>query len=120
MTTPQAAATNGAAAIDPAQIDAGELARNMAAATDEQLGELMAGPMRGQILGEIFRRMAAHFRADGARDIEAVIHWRIGGREDRGRPRRSGRSSSSAGASRSAPSAARSWRPCCCWPPAPR
>ena len=79
-----AAAANGAADIDPTQIDANELAQNMAQATDEQLAELMAGPMRGQILGEIFRRMAEHFRADAARDTDAVIHWEIGGREDGG------------------------------------
>ena len=77
-----AAATNGAAEIDPTQIDANELAQNMAQATDEQLAELMAGPMRGQILSEIFRRMSEHFRADAARDADAVIHWEIGGRED--------------------------------------
>ena len=77
-----AAATNGAGEIDPTQIDANELAQNMAQATDEQLGELMAGPMRGQILSEIFRRMSEHFRADAARDTDAVIHWRIGGRPD--------------------------------------
>jgi putative sterol carrier protein len=78
----EAASTNGAADIDPSQIDANELARNMAQATDAQLTELMASPMRGQILAEIFRRMAEHFRADSARDTDAVIHWRIGGRED--------------------------------------
>ncbi len=39
----------------------------MGQATDEQLGELMAGELRGQILAEIFRRMSAHFRADSAR-----------------------------------------------------
>ena len=36
-------------------------------------------PARDQILGEIFRRMSEHFRADAAGDTEAVIHWRIGG-----------------------------------------
>jgi putative sterol carrier protein len=80
----EAATANGATAIDPSQIDANELAKNMASATDEQLGALMTGPMRGQILGEIFRRMSAHFRADPARDTDAVIHWRIGGRPDGG------------------------------------
>ena len=79
-----AAAANGAADVDPTQIDANELARNMAQASDEQLAELIAGPMRGLILSEIFRRMAEHFRADAARETEAVIHWRIGGREDGG------------------------------------
>ena len=80
----EAATTNGAAEIDPTQIDANELAQNMAKATDEQLAELMSGPMRGQILSEIFRRMAEHFRADAARDTDAVLHWRIGGRTDGG------------------------------------
>ncbi|MDX6582416.1 MAG: hypothetical protein QOI10_1600 [Solirubrobacterales bacterium] len=80
----EAATTNGAAEIDPTQIDANELAKNMASATDEQLAELMAGPMRGQILSEIFRRMAEHFRADAARDADAVLHWRISGRADGG------------------------------------
>ena len=80
----EAAANNGAGEIDPTQIDANELAKNMSQATDEQLAELMAGPMRGQILGEIFRRMAEHFRADAARDTEAVIRWRITGGPDDG------------------------------------
>jgi putative sterol carrier protein len=80
----EAAAGNGAAGIDPRQIDANELAKNMAQATDEQLTELMSGPMRDQILREIFRRMAEHFRADAAGDTEAVIHWRIGGAPDGG------------------------------------
>jgi putative sterol carrier protein len=71
-------------AIDPSQIDANEVAKNMAAATDEQLAELMSGPARGQILDEIFSRMAAHFRPEAARDTDAVIHWRIGGGPDGG------------------------------------
>jgi putative sterol carrier protein len=56
----------------------------MAQATDQQLAELMSGPMRGRILAEIFRRMSEHFRADAARDTEAVIRWRIGGGPDEG------------------------------------
>lgn len=71
-------------AIDPSQVDAQELARNMSTATDEQLTELMAGELRSQILSEIFRRMSEHFRADAAHDTDAVIHWRIGGRPDGG------------------------------------
>jgi putative sterol carrier protein len=80
----EAAAGNGAGELDPTAIDANELAKNMAQATDEQLAELMSGPMRGQILAEIFRRMREHFRADAARDTEAVIRWRIGGGPDDG------------------------------------
>jgi putative sterol carrier protein len=75
----EAATTNGAQTFDPGEIDAAALARNMSQATDEQLTELMSGPMREQILDEIFRRMEEHFRADAARDTEAVIWWRIGG-----------------------------------------
>ncbi len=71
-------------AIDPSAVDAEELAKNMASATDEQLAELMSGPMRGQILSEVFRRMSEHFRPESARDVDAVIHWRIGGRPDGG------------------------------------
>ena len=44
----------------------------------------MAGPLRGQILSEIFRRMSEHFRADQAGDVEAVIHWRIAGHPENG------------------------------------
>ena len=68
--------------FDPSQVDASELAKNMSQATDEQLAELMSGPMREQILDEIFNRMAIHFRTEQARDTDAVIHWRIGGRPD--------------------------------------
>ena len=82
--TTEAATSNGAGELDPTTVDANQLAKNMAQATDEQLAELMSGPMRGQILGEIFRRMSEHFRADAARDTEAVIHWRIGDGPDDG------------------------------------
>ena len=75
---------DGLPTVDATEIDSGELAKNMAQATDEQLRELMSGPMREQILAEIFRRMERHFRPEKARDTEAVIHWRIGGRADGG------------------------------------
>jgi putative sterol carrier protein len=74
----------GAPAIDPSLIDANELAKNMAQASDEQLAELISGPMREQILGEVFRRMGEHFRAEATGDTDAVIHWRIGGATDGG------------------------------------
>jgi putative sterol carrier protein len=64
--------------IDTAELDPSEIARNIAQASDEQLDELMSGPMRAQILAEIFGRMEQHFRADAARETDAVIHWRIG------------------------------------------
>jgi len=70
--------------FDASQVEPAEFARNVAAASDEQLCEGMASPLRGQILTEIFGRMAEHFRPESARDTEAVIHWRIGGRADGG------------------------------------
>jgi putative sterol carrier protein len=73
---------NGAPALDVSQVDPGEFAKNIGAATDEQLAEGMASPLRDQILDEIFGRMAEHFRADKAPDGENVLHWRIGGRPD--------------------------------------
>jgi putative sterol carrier protein len=82
--TTGAIAAVGGGEIDPSQVDANELARNMAQATDEQLGELMAGPLRETILSEIFRRMSEHLRADTARDTRAVIHWRITGHPENG------------------------------------
>ncbi len=65
--------------IDTSELDPSEVAQNISQASDEQLDELMSSPMRAQILAEIFGRMEHHFRADAARDTEAVIHWRVGG-----------------------------------------
>jgi putative sterol carrier protein len=74
----------GAEAIDTGQVDADEFARNIGSAGDEDLAASMSGPLRDQILDEIFSRMASHFRASKASDTESVIHWRIGGRADGG------------------------------------
>jgi putative sterol carrier protein len=41
----------------------------------------MKGPMRDQIIGEIFKRMEEHYRGGGQ---AAVIHWKITGRPDGG------------------------------------
>jgi putative sterol carrier protein len=65
--------------LDTTAIDPNEFARNLAQASDEQLDQLMTSELRPQILAEIFRRMEQHFRADAARETEAVIHWRIKG-----------------------------------------
>ena len=72
------------AEFDASQVNPAEFARGIAETSDEQLREGMASPLRGQILAEIFGRMAEHFRPGAARDTEAVIHWRIGGRADGG------------------------------------
>jgi putative sterol carrier protein len=69
-------------AIDTGQVNAEEFARNLASLTDEQLDELITGPLREQILAEVFSRMEHHFRGDVAGSTEAVIWWRIGGHPD--------------------------------------
>lgn len=68
--------------IDTSAVDPEEFARNLAQVPDEQLREAMTGPMRDQILAEIFRRMEERFKPGSAQD--AVIHWKIGGRPDGG------------------------------------
>ena len=77
-------ADDAAQAIDTGQVKAEEFARDLASLTDEQLDELMSGPLREQILAEVFSRMEHHFRGDVAGATEAVIWWRIGGHTDGG------------------------------------
>ena len=77
----------GSPDIDIGSVDATELARNVATTPDEQLAEGMRSPLRGQILDEIFGRMAAHFRPENAQGVDAVIHFVIGGRADGGEDR---------------------------------
>ncbi len=66
--------------IDPSAIDPAEFARGIGETSDEELREAMGGPLRGQILEEIFRRMEHHYRPRGAQ--EAVIHWTITGDDE--------------------------------------
>ena len=65
--------------IDTSQVDPAEFARNIANVPDEQLAEAMASDLRPVILGEVFGRMEEHFHAEKASNVDAVIHWRIGG-----------------------------------------
>jgi putative sterol carrier protein len=67
-------------AIDASEVDPREFARTISQTSDDQLREGIGGPLREQILVEIFTRMEQHFQPSGAQD--AVIHWRIGGRAD--------------------------------------
>ena len=58
-------------------IDEAQLVRIVAGATDQQLEELMASEARRDILADIFRRMADHVDGERARDVNAVLHWKI-------------------------------------------
>jgi len=61
-----------------------DFARSVAATKDKHLAEGMRGPLREQVLDEIFRRMEEHFEPSRAGGLNAVIRFRIGGRADSG------------------------------------
>jgi putative sterol carrier protein len=73
---------DGTATIEGA--DEAQLVQIVAAATDEQLAELMASDARHDILDDVFRRMAEHVDADRAREVTTVLHWKIFDRPDGG------------------------------------
>ena len=58
-------------------VDETQLVQIVAGATDQQLEELMASEARKDIVEDIFRRMAEHVDPDRARDVTAVVHWKI-------------------------------------------
>jgi putative sterol carrier protein len=66
--------------IDASAVDAEEFARNIGQTPEEKLREGMGGPLREEIIAEIFQRMEQHFRPSSGQD--AVIHWAITGRPD--------------------------------------
>jgi putative sterol carrier protein len=70
--------------VDTSGVDPEAFAGTIREASEEDLKAAMGGEMRGQILDEIFRRMEAHFQAEKAGGVDAVIHWQIGGRPDGG------------------------------------
>jgi len=66
--------------VDLSRMRAGTFARIIAKASGPQVEGIMVRPeLRARILGEIFRRMSAHFRTDRAASTRAVVHWRLTG-----------------------------------------
>jgi putative sterol carrier protein len=65
-------------------IDPAEAAKAVAQISPEQLAEGMRSEMRGQILDQVFARMREHIKSDAAATVNAVVHWKIGGRSDGG------------------------------------
>jgi putative sterol carrier protein len=62
-----------------------DFAKLMAGVTDEQLAEMMSGPLRKQVLDEIFSRMADHIEEGRVGGTQAVVHFHILDRpEDQG------------------------------------
>jgi len=72
---------NGAESIDTSAVDPEEFARTIGKTPDDELRKAMHGPMRDQIIREIFKRMEEHYRGGSQ---AAVIHWAITGRADGG------------------------------------
>ena len=73
--------------FDPATfstVDPKEFAKIVKSTPDDKIAEVMKSDLRGKILGEVFDRMPALFRADRAGSTNAVIHWIITGRPDGG------------------------------------
>ncbi|MGQ0838417.1 SCP2 sterol-binding domain-containing protein [Actinokineospora sp.] len=66
--------------VDLAGMGAETFARIIAHASRDQVQSIMkdAG-LRARVLGEVFRRMGSHLRADRVRDLHAVVHWRLTG-----------------------------------------
>lgn len=71
---------SGSQQVDTSAVEAEEFARSVGETPDQQLREGMQGPLRDQIIAEIFQRMEWHFKPDSGDD--AVIHWTITGRPD--------------------------------------
>jgi putative sterol carrier protein len=57
--------------------DPAELSRMVREVPDDDLAALMRSDQRPVVLGEIFGRMAAHFRPQQARGIDAVVHFKV-------------------------------------------
>jgi putative sterol carrier protein len=66
-------------AVDPAQFAAA-----VAATPDAALAEGMSGPIRSQVLDEIFNRMEEHFDPERSKDLDLVIHFALTGAADGG------------------------------------
>ncbi len=71
---------SGSQQIDASAVEAEEFARSVGETPDELLREGMQGPLRDQIIAEIFQRMERHFKPGSGDD--AVIHWTITGSPD--------------------------------------
>jgi hypothetical protein len=69
-----------APAFDLSKLDPARFASLVANASRAQLESVVVErPLRERVLEEIFARMGAHIRPDRARDLHAVVHWRLSG-----------------------------------------
>ncbi|MEV7092749.1 SCP2 sterol-binding domain-containing protein [Amycolatopsis sp. NPDC051045] len=67
-----------APAFDLSKVEPTRFASLVASASRAQLESVVADrQLRERVLDEIFARMGAHIRSDRARDLHAVVHWRV-------------------------------------------
>jgi hypothetical protein len=57
--------------------DTAAMSRLVREVPDEDLESLMRSDQRPIVLGQIFGRMAEHFRPETARGIDAVVHFKV-------------------------------------------
>ena len=62
---------------DLAQFEPRQFAELIAFATDQQLSQVIHGPLRRQVLDEIFGRMADHVEPSQVQNLDAVVHFKI-------------------------------------------
>ncbi len=68
----------------PSELMARAFARTVARSSPERLRRLVSGRRRRLVLDAIFRQMPKRLDREKARDVEAVVDWKIGGRPDGG------------------------------------
>jgi hypothetical protein len=65
------------AEADLSQFDPQQFAELIATASNDQLSEIIHGPLRKQVLDEIFGRMAEHVEPSQVGNLDAVVHFKI-------------------------------------------
>ncbi|WP_166640281.1 SCP2 sterol-binding domain-containing protein [Amycolatopsis sp. SID8362] len=69
-----------APAFDLSKVEPARFASLVSSASRAQLESVVAErPLRERVLAEIFARMGSHIRPERARDLHAVVHWRLSG-----------------------------------------
>jgi putative sterol carrier protein len=63
--------------VEVPDIDIAEVSRLVREVPDKDLDALMQSDQRPVVLGEIFGRMAEHFRPEKAGNVEAVVHFKV-------------------------------------------
>jgi hypothetical protein len=74
------AALSRVPSLDLGKVDPAHFANLVSRASKTQLDNVVAErPLRDRLLGEIFGRMGSHIRPDRAKNLHAVVHWRLSG-----------------------------------------